>query len=381
MFFLNRVFLGCIFAVITPAVFAQSGQKIFLNQIAEGLESPVLLTALQHDSRLFVVQQNGVISIVEAGSIRDVLDLRAQTTFGNEAGMLGLALHPDFLENGLAYVSYTSSNFIGRNFTSIIEEYHYNVVSGVFENASAREIYRLAQPARNHNGGMIAFGPDGYLYAGFGDGGGGGDRYGNGQNFNSALGSIIRIAVGPDVAEPFGIPADNPQIDGPAPEVWIYGMRNPWRFSFDGDYLYIGDVGQGTREEIDVINSGAASSGDNLGWPLAEGNLCFDDPACKSRDIIWPVVTYATADGCAVTGGYVYRGSAMPALVGHYFYGDFCTGEIFSFKYENGVLSDQRAWAETLGTVDSLSGFGRDGFGEIYVISLNGTIYRLETDD
>ncbi len=344
-----------------------------LTIVVQGLESPVLATAVPGDDRLFIVQQNGIIRVLEDGGVRTVLDLVEQVTFSGEAGMLGLALHPDFIRNGLAYVSYTTGSLI-----SVIEEYRFDETTGRFDVESGRLVYSLEQPAGNHNGGMVAFGPDGYLYIGFGDGGGANDTYANGQNFDSALGTIARIAVGPEAELPFAIPPDNPAIAGPAPEAWVYGLRNPWRFSFDGPLLYIGDVGQSGEEEVHVLEAGSVSSGVNLGWPLAEGNACLADAQCREKDLDWPVVTYPTGDGCSITGGYVYRGKAIPELQGHYFYGDFCSGEISSFLFEDGTVSKQRSWNDILGSVEFISGFGLDGFGELYVVSLRGTIYRLD---
>ncbi len=348
-----------------------SGLKLTL--VAEDFESPLFLTAAPQDDRLFVVQQNGVIVMLEGGERRIVLDIRDRVTHKGEAGLLGLALHPQFVENGVAYASYTTGSL-----TSVIEEFRFNEQSGSFNTQKGRVIYTLEQPAGNHNGGMIAFGPDGYLYIGFGDGGGGNDTYGHGQNFDTALGTMVRISVDPDGSEVFSIPNDNPNIEGPAPEAWVYGLRNPWRFSFDGEQLYIADVGQSGEEEIDVVTAGAVSSGLNLGWPLAEGNSCLKDGACREKDIVWPIATYPTRAGCSITGGYVYRGAKIPELQGHYFYGDFCSGQISSLLYKEGEVSEQRSWDDEIGRVDLISSFGRDGFGELYVISLKGAIYRLD---
>ncbi len=381
---LYRVILGAMPAAFV-VLFAASGAAhaasvtdhvptdVKLTIVVQGLESPVLATAVPGDKRLFIVQQNGVISVLEEGGVRTVLDLSGQVTFSGEAGMLGLALHPDFVRNGLAYVSYTTGSL-----TSVIEEYRFDETSSRFDIESGRGVYSLEQPAGNHNGGMVAFGPDGFLYIGFGDGGGANDTYSNGQNFDSVLGTIARIDVGPGVETPYAIPPDNPRTAGPAPEAWAYGLRNPWRFSFDGSLLYIGDVGQSGEEEVHVLEVGAASSGLNLGWPLAEGNACLADAQCKEKELNWPVLTYPTSDGCAVTGGYVYRGDKIPELKGHYFYGDFCSGEISSFLFEDGEVSKQRSWNDILDNVKFISGFGQDGFGELYVVSLTGTIYRLD---
>jgi glucose/arabinose dehydrogenase len=359
-----------------PETSSDASSKLKLTLMAEDFESPLFLTGAPHDDRLFVVQQNGVIVMLEDGERRIVLDIRDRVTHKGEAGLLGLALHPQFLENGVAYASYTTGNL-----TSVIEEFRFNEESGSFDAEKGRVIYTLEQPAGNHNGGMIAFGPDGYLYLGLGDGGGGNDTYDNGQNFDTALGTMVRIGVDPDGAEAFSIPDDNPNIEGPAPEAWVYGLRNPWRFSFDGEQLYIADVGQSGEEEIDVIAAGAVSSGHNLGWPLAEGNSCLKDSACREKDIVWPIATYPTRSGCSITGGYVYRGAKIPALNGHYFYADFCSGQISSLFYDEGEVSEQRSWDDEIGRVDLISSFGRDGFGELYVVSITGSIYRLDPDE
>ena len=352
---------------------SEASTKLKLTLVAEDFESPLFLTAAPQDDRLFVVQQNGVIVLLEEGERHIALDIRDRVTHKGEAGLLGLALHPQFLENGVAYASYTTGNL-----TSVIEEFRFDEQSGSFDAENGRIIYTLAQPAGNHNGGMIAFGPDGYLYLGLGDGGGGNDTYDNGQNFDTALGTMVRIGVDPDGGAPFSIPHDNPNINGPAPEAWVYGLRNPWRFSFDGEQLYIADVGQSGEEEIDVIAAGAASSGLNLGWPLAEGNACLKDSTCREKDIVWPIATYPTRAGCSITGGYVYRGEKIPALNGHYFYGDFCSGQISSLFYDKGAVTQQRSWDDAIGRVDLISSFGRDGFGELYVISIKGAVYRLD---
>ncbi len=364
-------FLTLALFILAPFVStAQSNAEITLSPIVKDLHSPVFLTAAKNDPRIFIVQQVGLITVIENENILDILDIRSQVTFGNEAGLLGMALHPEFLENGIFYISY-----IDKSINSVIEEYRIPPNETQADKTSARIVYSIPQPARNHNGGMIAFGPDGYLYVGFGDGGGAYDNFKQGQNFDTALGSIIRIIVGPDSPEPFGIPASNPDPQGAAPENWAYGLRNPWRFSIDGDLIYIGDVGQELFEEIDILS--IKSSGKNLGWPIAEGNECIIDN-CDSAGLTWPVETYPTSDGCAVTGGYVYRGAALPALQGHYFYGDFCSGEISSFLNIDGTISERRSWLDILGPVDALSSFGVDGFGELYVISLIGTIYKIE---
>ncbi len=367
-------FLLLIVSIFTIAPSNAQNNEFRLSLIVKNLNSPIFLSAPKREKLIFIVQQDGVIFSLNDDKLTKVLDISKKVTHRGEAGLLGFALHPDFNKNGLAYLSYTMGNL-----TSIIEEYRFDKEKNIFAKSSARLIYTLSQPAYNHNGGMIAFDNNGYLYASFGDGGGANDNYGNGQNFDSALGTIIRIAINYDKeAPPFSIPDDNPFPNGLAPESWIYGLRNVWRFSFDGDLLYLADVGQEAEEEINVLEAGAASSGANLGWPLAEGNQCLFDKLCKEKDLIWPIKTYPTKEGCAIIGGYVYRGEKFPELNGHYFYGDFCSGKIFSLKYENSKVSNERDWSEMLGRVDSLSSFGVDGFGEIYILSLNGNIYKLE---
>lgn len=309
--------------ILLPFGSVAQGADIMLSPIVHGLLSPVFLTAPKNDARIFIVQQVGLITVFDDGKLYDILDIRSQIEFWYEAGLLGMALHPEFLENGIFYVSYTD-----KSMNSIIEEYRIGPNEIKADSSSVRIIYSMPQPAKNHNGGMIAFGPDGFLYAGFGDGGGAFDVFENGQNFDTALGSIIRIEVGPDAPEPYGIPNSNPNPQGIAPEIWTYGLRNPWRFSIDGDLIYIGDVGQDSYEEIDILD--IKSSGKNLGWPIAEGNQCHADD-CDTVSLTWPAVTYPHPEGCSITGGYVYRGVTFPELQGHYFYGDFCSGEISSF--------------------------------------------------
>lgn len=366
---LYKILTIAILILLPCRSFAQ-GADIILSQVVHGLLSPVFMTAPKNDSRIFIVQQVGLITVIDDDKFYDILDIRNQTEFWNEAGLLGMALHPGFLENGIFYVSY-----IDKSINSIIEEYRIRPNALEADRSSARIIYSLSQPAKNHNGGMIAFGPDGFLYAGFGDGGGAFDVFENGQNFDTALGSIIRIEVGPGAPEPYGIPNSNPNPQGIAPEVWTYGLRNPWRFSIDGNLIYIGDVGQDNHEEINILN--IKSSGENLGWPIAEGNECRTDD-CDSASLTWPVVTYPHMDGCSVTGGYVYRGVVFPELQGHYFYGDFCSGEVFSFLNIDGSISLRRSWSDVFGNVDALSSFGVDGFGELYLVTLDGTIFKME---
>ena len=241
-------------------------------------------------------------------------------------------------------------------------------------------IFVTTQPAGNHNGGMLAFGPDGYLYIGLGDGGGADDRYGNGQRPDTVLGTLLRLDI--DGGDPVGgvayaIPPDNPFVDGGgAPEVWAYGLRNPWRFSFDQDLVYVGDVGQNRWEEIDVAS--ASEGGLNYGWPIMEGTHCFSPSSgCDTDDLHLPVAEFSHGDGCSVTGGYVYRGAAIPELDGRYFYSDYCGGWLRSFVYENGVATDAQDHTEQVGSLTSVTSFGTDAFGELYVTTAGGDVWKL----
>ncbi len=285
------------------------------------------------------------------------LDVRERVTFGGEQGLLGLAFHPEHPE--VFYVNYT-----GRDGGTVVSEF--SSAGSVADPSSERVILQIPQPAGNHNGGMLAFGPDGDLWISTGDGGGSNDRYGNGQRDDTLLGAMLRIEVGPEI-DPYGLIE---ALGFTAPEIWAIGLRNPWRFSFDGDQIWIGDVGQGDIEEIDV-----ASVDDrmlNFGWPIYEGSACFDGP-CNEDGLVFPVLEYGHDEGCSVTGGYVYRGAAIPQLAGHYFFSDYCTGFIRSIA-PDGAFYD---WTDGTGSVDQVSSFGRDGAGEVYVVSAGGSVYRI----
>ncbi|NNG15054.1 MAG: glucose dehydrogenase, partial [Gemmatimonadales bacterium] len=247
----------------------------------------------------------------------------------------------------------------------------------VADSSSEREILRFSQPFSNHNGGHIAFGPDGFLYIASGDGGDGGDPQNNGQDQETLLGKILRIDV--DSGAPFGIPAGNPFANGGgAPEIWATGLRNPWRFSFDrltGD-LYIADVGQNEREEIDA-QPASSTGGENYGWNVMEGGICFSPSSgCDQSGLTLPVLDYDHSQGCSVTGGYVYRGSAIPALVGQYFYADFCEGWVRSFRIQGGEAVERTEWT-SLAPGGSITSFGQDAAGELYVVASGGSVYRI----
>lgn len=344
-----------------------------LEKVAEGLNSPVYLTSPPGDTRLFIVEQAGRIRIIKNGRLLPApfLDIASSVASGGERGMLSLAFHPDYKSNGWFFVDYTD-----RNGDTHVERFHVTSNADVADRASAKLILKIDQPYANHNGGLVMFGPDGMLYVGMGDGGSGGDPRGNGQNKNALLGKILRINV--SRAEPYTIPVGNPFTDGAsgAREVWAVGMRNPWRFSFDrvGGMLYIGDVGQDRTEEIDVAPANQA--GLNYGWNIMEGARCYRTPGCSHDGLEMPLLTYDHGGGvCSVIGGYVYRGHRIPHIVGHYFYSDYCAGWIRSFRYDHGQAVDRKQWnVDHLGSVTS---FGEDASGELYIVSENGTIWRF----
>ena len=349
-----------------------------LQLVESGLTSPVLITAPPGDlSRLFVVQQNGVILILQGDEplAPPFLDIGALVTFSGEQGLLGLAFHPEYATNGHFFVYYTDTNGDNR-----VVRYTVSGDPDVADAASDTLVLHIPHPDfGNHNGGMLAFGPDGMLYIAPGDGGGGGDPDENAQDLGVLLGKMLRIGVD---ALPYTIPTDNPFVGtaGARGEIWAYGLRNPWRFSFDretGD-LYIGDVGQGSWEEVNA-QAAASGGGENYGWDIMEGTHCFEPMVgCDMTDLVLPVVEYAN-DGstCAVTGGYVYRGSAVTSWIGHYLYADFCDGFVRSFRYEGGVAIDERDWTTDLAGLSQVSSFGEDAAGELYITTLGGNIYRI----
>jgi glucose/arabinose dehydrogenase len=348
-------------------------------RIAAGLASPVDVQSAPGDrARLLVVEQPGRIRIVRAGGAVGAvpfLDIVDRVGGGGERGLLGLAFHPSFAQNGRFFVNYTD-----RSGHTHIAEFRATPGSDVADPNSERLILFVSQPFANHNGGALAFGNDGMLYIALGDGGSGGDPLGNGQSLLTHLGKILRIDV--DRATPFAVPPDNPFVAtaGAIPAIWAYGLRNPWRFAFDrltGD-LYIGDVGQNALEEVDV---GLASrrGGENYGWSVMEGNRCFRPATgCPTAGLTMPVLVYGRNDGCSITGGVVYRGCRLPGYHGTYFYADYCTGMIRSFRMVNGQATDQRDWTAALGRgLGSITSFGVDADGEVLIVDHDGEVYRV----
>lgn len=385
-------------AVASP----EAWPTITVKELSSGLSSPVLLThAGDNSGRAFIVQRAGQIRIWKSGALQPgaFVDISGKVLCCGEQGLLGLAFPPDFAVRKHFYVYYTNKN--GDNQVS---RFKVGNNPDQADPASETLILYLSHPVNtNHNGGQIAFGPDGYLYIGTGDGGGGGDPQGNAQNPASLLGKILRIDVGdrpapiapqmsfrfylPLIARgssgsnPYLIPSDNPYVGQASyrPEIWALGLRNPWRFSFDrstGD-LYIADVGQ---EQMEEVNFQPANNrgGQNYGWDILEGTQCFTpSTGCTPPSgYVAPVATYTHgSDNCSVTGGFVYRGSAYPALRGIYFFADFCSGKIWEMQRQN------QDWQTNLTqeTVPHPSSFGENQAGELFILSLDGKLYQVQT--
>ena len=328
-----------------------------------GLVRPV---DLQPDGsgRLFVIEKAGRIRIIENDQLIETpfLDISDRVgSNGNEQGLLGLAFHPQYAQNGRFFVNYTDNNG-----DTVLARFQVSSDPNIADPNSEVKILGVDQPFANHNGGVLVFGPDGYLYAGLGDGGSQGDPFGNAQNTGVLLGKILRLDV--DSAEPYAVPADNPFGN----EVWAYGLRNPWRFSFDKltHDLYIGDVGQNTWEEIDFLPAGSPG-GTNFGWNFREG--AHDYNGGGPAGMVEPVAEYShTEGGCSVTGGYVYRGS-MPEWNGIYLYADYCTGLIW------GLIHSENGWQkqQLFDLNVTITSFGQDASGELYLLSDNGGVFRL----
>lgn len=362
-----------------PAGTVVSGTPPLTTVLVTGsLDSPVDLQAIPGDrARLFIAEQGGKIRVVKNGVLLSAafLDLGGRISSGGERGLLGLAFHPQYGQNGRFFVNYTEPSGDTR-----IAEFHASPTADVADAGSQKILIAQDQPFPNHNGGGLAFGNDGMLYAGLGDGGSGGDPQNNGQSLTTRLGKILRIDV--NNGDPYAVPADNPfaAFPGVGREVWAYGLRNPWRFSFDrgtGD-LFIGDVGQDRREEID-IGLASRKGGENYGWRITEGSLCFNPSFnCSTGGLTLPVAEYGHDAGCSVTGGVVYRGCRMPGYQGTYFFGDYCSGFVQSFRFQNGQATDLRDWTSSFSKgIDAVSSFGTDADGEVYVVDHTGEVYKV----
>jgi glucose/arabinose dehydrogenase len=341
-----------------------------LVQIASGFDRPVDLDALP-DGGLFVAEQRGVIKIVKNGVVNGApfLDIHGKVALGGETGVLGFAFHPQYASNRKFYVYYSRNT---TNLQAVFAEYQTTASNpDVADPASERILFTWDQPPLgNHQGGQIAFGPDGMLYIGLGDGGGHGDPNNFGQNTNVLDGKILRINVD---AVPFGIPSDNPFANGGGrPEVYAYGFRNPWRFSFDSSTgrLFVGDVGEDRREEVDIVNKGG-----NYGWSIMEGSLCFKpETGCNQSGLTLPIHDYGRDVGGTIIGGFVYRGTAIPQLNGFYVFGDFLSKKLFALRE-----GSDGTWTrfDLISNSGMLTSFGHDAQGELYTVELGGTLSKI----
>ena len=345
--------------------------------VTTGLSSPLFVTnAGDGSGRLFVVEKGGRIKIVLGGAVTGTfLDIHAKVSTNGERGLLGLAFAPDYVTSGNFYIDYTDVN--GK---IAIARYHRSGSDPDKADPTGSVLLRIDKPFSNHNGGMIAFGPDGYLYIGTGDGGGAGDPGNRAQNLKSLLGKILRIDVsGRTTARPYKIPASNPYVGKTGyDQIWLRGVRNPWRFSFDsatGD-LWVGDVGQDRWEEIDRSPAaGGGGRGKNYGWHVMEGKACYrPSSGCSRTGKKLPLAVYSHAQGCAVTGGYVYRGAEYPDLAGGYVFGDYCSGRIWAVAAEGAASQSPRL---LLDSNRQISSFGVAEDGTLYLTDLGGGLYKL----
>jgi glucose/arabinose dehydrogenase len=363
-------------AVAPPSELTESAlPRVRLNEVASGLDRPLFVThAGDGSGRLFVVEQTGRIWILRGAerSARPYLDARSLLDESSgERGLLGLAFAPDFAQTGVLFLSHTAAGP-----ANVVTRLAVDPAAEEVSVAGAERVLAIDDPAHNHNGGMIAFGPDGYLWIGTGDGGRAGDPWDNARDPGSRLGKMLRIDVS---TRPYRIPPDNPFLGrrGAAPEVWALGLRNPWRFSFDrktGE-LWIGDVGQGAWEEIDVEDP-KAGGGRNYGWRTMEGGHCFDPRrGCDSVGLTLPIHEYGHGQGCSVTGGYVYRGRAIPALAGHYLFSDYCRGTVWALSRGEAGTARVEVLIESRRPVSS---FGEGPDGELYLCDHQGAVLRID---
>lgn len=347
-----------------------------LVPVADGFARPLYLThAGDGSNRLFVVEQAGKIFVIENGALNptpflDIVPIVGSG--GNEQGLLGLAFHPNYAENGLFFINYTN-----KQGDTVVARYAVSDDANLADPNSGEILLTIDQPYRNHNGGQVAFGPDGYLYIGMGDGGSANDPENRAQDLGDLLGKILRLDV--DNAVPYGVPDNNPFVgnDQARPEIWSYGWRNPWRFSFDsatGDML-IADVGQNQYEEVHV-EPAEAGGGRNYGWRIMEGLHCFNPSDCdpKALGLVLPIAEYDHGQGCSITGGYTYRGQQHPNLEGVYLYGDYCSGTVWGLRQEADGSWSQ---AELVSSGLRISSYGRDEAGELYVIDHSGGVFQI----
>jgi len=369
-------------SALCAGVASTSGTDLTIELV--GLfDDPVHVTAPSLDpSRVFIVERGGTIQIVKDGTPLGAafLDIDARVRSGGERGLLSMAFHPDYETNGRFFVNYTRE----PDGATVVSRFTVTGDPDVADQTSEEILLTISQPFANHNGGQVAFGPDGMLYVGMGDGGGGGDPLEAGQDDGVLLAKMLRIDADVDVAPYHAVPGDNPNAGAGLPLglIWAKGVRNPWRFSFDrlnGD-LFIGDVGQNMVEEVSY-QPGSSTGGENYGWNDMEGTACFDpEIGCLTAGRVLPIEEYTHSEGCSITGGHIYRGCAIPDLAGTYFYSDFCTSFVRTFEVLAGVAINQADITADVGTAGNVSTFGEDARGEIYIANLGGQVYRIIVD-
>lgn len=339
-----------------------------LELITDALDEPVAMALRPGEERLFIAEKTGRIRTVTGNTLDDgtFLDLTdIVLSEKSEQGLLGLTFDGAGRRLFVVYTDHSRA----------LRIYEYAMAGDRVDLRSAKPILTVEQPYSAHQGGAIAFGPDGYLWIGFGDGGGIGDPKGNGQNPANLLGTVVRIDV--DAYHPYAVPPDNPFVgaDGGAPEIWAFGLRNPWRITFDGGFVYVADVGQYAWEEVNILPVDAG--GANLGWSVLEGNECYEADSCDTEGLIPPTFTIEHYRSCAIVGGPVYRGAAMPELTGHYFYGDFCVGWVRSLFFDGEAVVAEHDWEADLGRAGHITTFGLDAAGEIMLANQEGSLYRI----
>ncbi len=376
----GAVFIYGAFGLGTPGsgtlVWAQSdpaatAPQVALQPLVTGLSEPLhLIHAGDRSGRLFVVEQSGVIRIIRDGRLLPTpfLDIHSRVISGGELGLLSVAFHPAYASNGRFFINYTTDR---GGLKTVIAELRVSAHDPNVADPTERLILEIAQPFRNHNGGLNLFGPDGMLYIGMGDGGSAGDPFNNGQRLDTLLGKLLRIDID---GTPYRVPPDNPFVSrlGARPEIWAYGLRNPWRFSFDrtSGRLVLADVGQNKWEEIDLIEKGR-----NYGWRIMEGAHCYNPSTnCSTAGLQLPIAEYGHDLGCSITGGHIYRGARIRSLAGRYLFGDYCSGRLWALSEAS---SGRWTMTQLLSTGLQISSFGEDQDGEVYVIDHQGGVYLL----
>jgi glucose/arabinose dehydrogenase len=359
---------------VAPTAFVPGNIKLTFSRIATGLSKPVLIThSGDSNGRLFVVEQTGRIRVIRKGVLQSkpFLDLRAKVSRGGEQGLLGLAFHPDYGTNRKFYVNYTDVNG-----DTVVAQYLRNASNASLADPTAKTVIKIDQPFTNHNGGMLAFGPDRYLYVGMGDGGDAGDPGNRAQNLDSLLGKMLRLNI--DTSKGYTIPPSNPYVGKAGNDlIWSSGLRNPWRFSFDrlNGNIWIADVGQQRYEEVNRSTGTVPGRAVNYGWRVMEGNRCFiPSTGCNTSGKTTPLAVYGHSVGCSVTGGYVYRGAAYPDLRGAYLFGDYCSGRVWGV---DAAGPKGQTPVQLYDTGANISSFGEDQVGNIYLVDHNGDIWLI----